>query len=141
MDEYLVDLSSVTDRHSLHRRLREALPLPEWYGSNLDALYDFLTDLPVPVTIRFSGSEKAKDRLDDYFELFRRVLRDAQSALPGLTVLFEDPGSGNHEEPDLEKIYEAQGETENDRDPEYGLKEDPEKDPEEEESEKDPEEG
>ena len=116
MDEYLVDLSGVTDRHSLHRCLRDALPLPEWYGSNLDALYDSLTDLPVPVTIRLLGSEKAKDRLDDYFELFRRVLRDAQSDLPGLKVLFEDPGSANPEEPDLEEIYEAQGETEDDRD-------------------------
>ena len=162
MDEYLIDLSGVTDRDSLHQCLRDALPLPEWYGNNLDALYDSMTEMSVPVTIRFLGSEKAQDRLGDYFEMFRRVLQDVQSDLPGLTVFFEDPredtfedisedssekdssgkdSSGkfsegpfeevsedsfeeasleNPQEPDLEKIYKAQGEMEDDR----GLNED-----------------
>ena len=141
MDEYLIDLSGVTDRDSLHQCLRDALPLPEWYGNNLDALYDSMTEMSVPVTIRFLESEKAQDRLGDYFEMFRRVLQDVQSDLPGLTVFFEDPLEAssenpredtfedssedssekdsfeeayleNPQEPDLEKIYEAQGEME-----------------------------
>ena len=49
MDEYLIDLSGVTDRDSLHQCLRDALPLPEWYGNNLDALYDSMTEMSVPV--------------------------------------------------------------------------------------------
>lgn len=154
MDEYLIDLSGVTDKDSLHRCLRDALPLPEWYGNNLDALYDSMTEMSVPVTIRFLGVEKAQDRLGDYFEMFRRVLQDVQSDLPGLTVLFEEPlevslegpnkdifedsfedssedfTEGPFEEvsedsfeeappetpqdPDLEKIYKAQGEMEDD---------------------------
>ena len=162
MDEYLIDLSGVTDKDSLHRCLRDALPLPEWYGNNLDALYDSMTEMSVPVTIRFLGAEKAQDRLGDYFEMFRRVLQDVQSDLPGLTVLFEEPlevslegpnkdifedsledsledffedssedfTEGPFEEvsedsfeeappetpqdPDLEKIYKAQGEMEDD---------------------------
>lgn len=150
MDEYLIDLSGVTDKDSLHRCLRDALPLPEWYGNNLDALYDSMTEMSVPVTIRFLGSEKAQDRLGDYFEMFRRVLQDVQSDLPGLTVLFEEPlevsledlhkdifedsledsledffedsSEDSFEEappetpqdPDLEKIYKAQGEMEDD---------------------------
>ena len=149
MDEYLIDLSGVTDRDSLHQCLRDALPLPEWYGNNLDALYDSMTEMSVPVTIRFLESEKAQDRLGDYFEMFRRVLQDVQSDLPGLTVFFEDPHEvsfedpredtfedssedssekdsyeeaslENPQEPDLEKIYKAQGEMEDDR----GLNED-----------------
>ena len=141
MDEYLIDLSGVTDRDSLHQCLRDALPLPEWYGNNLDALYDSMTEMSVPVTIRFLESEKAQDRLGDYFEMFRRVLQDVQSDLPGLTVFFEDPLEAssenpredtfedssedssekdsyeeasleNPQEPDLEKIYLAQGEME-----------------------------
>ena len=154
MDEYLIDLSGVTDKDSLHRCLRDALPLPEWYGNNLDALYDSMTEMSVPVTIRFLGAEKAQDRLGDYFEMFRRVLQDVRSDLPGLTVLFEDPHEASLEDlhkdifedsfedsledsledffedssedsfeeappetpqdPDLEKIYKAQGEMEDD---------------------------
>ena len=113
MDEYLIDLSGVTDRDSLHQCLRDALPLPEWYGNNLDALYDSMTEMSVPVTIRFLGSEKAQDRLGDYFEMFRRVLQDVQSDLPGLTVFFEDPREVSLEDPredTFEDIFEDSSE-------------------------------
>lgn len=108
MDEYSVDFSGVTDKETLHHRLREALPLPQWYGNNLDALYDSLTDLPVPLTIRFLNWKETRDRMDGYFENFRRVLRDTQEDLPGLVVLFEDPCPGNPAEDLVEAVYEEQ---------------------------------
>ena len=115
MDEYLIDLSGVTDRDSLHQCLRDALPLPEWYGNNLDALYDSMTEMSVPVTIRFLGSEKAQDRLGDYFEMFRRVLQDVQSDLPGLTVFFEDPLEASSEDP-REDTFEDSSEDSSEKD-------------------------
>ncbi len=33
------------DKPGLHRALQEQLALPAWYGHNLDALYDCLTEL------------------------------------------------------------------------------------------------
>ena len=46
MTEYRIDISRVNSRDDLHDALEEALPLPSWYGRNLDALYDVLTSLP-----------------------------------------------------------------------------------------------
>ena len=37
--EYRIDLRGVRDRSGLHDRIEQALPLPRWYGRNLDALY------------------------------------------------------------------------------------------------------
>lgn len=45
MNKVIVDCSGITDARQLHEALKEALRLPEWYGHNLDALYDCLTEL------------------------------------------------------------------------------------------------
>lgn len=42
----LVDFSLCPDIPSLYRQLREKLQWEDWYGENLDALYDVLTGLP-----------------------------------------------------------------------------------------------
>lgn len=42
------DLRACKDRASALRELGRQLGLPEWFGANLDALYDALTDLEGP---------------------------------------------------------------------------------------------
>ena len=118
MDEYLIDLRGVTDRASLHCCLREALPLPEWYGGNLDALYDSLTEMPVPMTIRLRNWTDLQDSMPACFDGFQRVLLDARADLPGLTVLFEGSGTESPAEDVLEEIYEAQKDMGTDAEPE-----------------------
>lgn len=46
MKEITLDCSLFTHKAQLHQALFEALSLPQWYGHNLDALFDCLTDLP-----------------------------------------------------------------------------------------------
>lgn len=45
MKEITVDCSQLADGAQLHQALFEALSLPQWYGHNLDALFDCLTEL------------------------------------------------------------------------------------------------
>lgn len=96
MEEYIVDLSGVTDRDSLHECLKKTLPLPPWYGSNLDALYDALTDMTDPVCIRFTGWKHLIDRMPSYFGSLRQVLNDAQVEAEGLFCFWEEdaPAAG-----------------------------------------------
>ena len=63
-----------------------ALPLPEWYGKNLDALYDCLTDLSDPTEILLLHAEAMERALGDYALRFERVLRDAAEENRRLTV-------------------------------------------------------
>ena len=42
--EFTIDLAGAAVPAELHRRIRDVLPCPEWYGDNLDALYDLLTE-------------------------------------------------------------------------------------------------
>ena len=41
-----VDFSKCENSEQMHEQLRRALNLPEYYGGNLDALWDVLTGLP-----------------------------------------------------------------------------------------------
>ena len=45
-NSYIIDLAGVSNRTELHDRIEQGIPVPEWYGRNLDALYDILTGLP-----------------------------------------------------------------------------------------------
>ena len=45
MKEIILDCAEITEEAQLHQALFEALCLPEWYGHNLDALFDCLTEL------------------------------------------------------------------------------------------------
>ena len=67
---------SVMDKKQLHERLKALLQLPDYYGGNLDALHDCLTD-PMPDTLLVLDSfETLQGTLGDYVKLFTRVLED-----------------------------------------------------------------
>lgn len=46
-----VSLQGKTDRRQMLVEIGRALELPAWFGANLDALYDSLTDLPDRITV------------------------------------------------------------------------------------------
>lgn len=98
MADYTIDLSRVTDVNSLHEQLEEALPLPAWYGRNLDALYDALTELPGEASIYVSGQDRLPGQMRDYYDRLCRVLRDVQQEVPGLKVFFSPEMEENREE-------------------------------------------
>ena len=50
-----VDLENARDRKAALRAIGRALSFPAWYGANLDALYDCLTDLPEQAAGRTAG--------------------------------------------------------------------------------------
>lgn len=77
MPEYILDLTDVTTREGFWNLLRDVLPLPDYFGSNLDALYDVLTE-GSPRTLIFRNAE-ALEAEDPAFSLaLRRMLRDAE---------------------------------------------------------------
>ena len=83
MQEFIVDLAGVHDAESLHDALAAQLPLPDYYGRNLDAFYDVLTECGANWRIAFRHAGAAAARL-------RQVCADAAEETPGLEIVFED---------------------------------------------------
>lgn len=76
------------DKLSTMDAIASALSFPEWFGRNLDALYDCLTDLSwLPSgehVLIWSGSDELKQADPRAYLAIRSVLSDAQRALaPG----------------------------------------------------------
>jgi ribonuclease inhibitor len=72
-------------RLQVHEYLMEMLPLPDYYGRNLDALYDCLTDF-CDITLTVTHSDEAPQS----FDIVREVLMDAARENPDLTVIFQE---------------------------------------------------
>lgn len=81
-----VDLSKVTTEKKLHDTLQKGLSLPDYYGKNLDALHDCLTDIMEPTDITFVGYKPAKKALEAAFYAFRNVVEDSAEENENLTI-------------------------------------------------------
>lgn len=64
----VLDGREIQDRDKLHDVLSASLSFPEWYGRNLDALYDCLTDMQEEVEIRFLWEDILREHLGGYAE-------------------------------------------------------------------------
>ena len=64
--------------------LGNALRLPEWWGRNLDALHDCLTDLDRPVRLELRGREQME--ATRFGRTLLRVLRDSAAETPWLEL-------------------------------------------------------
>lgn len=71
----IIDGKQITDREALHGVLADSLQLPDWYGRNLDALYDCLSDMQEKTEIRLLHEETLDQHLGRYAQTFRKVLR------------------------------------------------------------------
>ena len=92
-NSYFVDLTGVENRTELHDKIEQELPVPHWYGRNLDALYDLLTEPGFGgenCTICFTGCSAAGEGMKGYLEAMKQMCRAAGEENAGLTVEFVD---------------------------------------------------
>ena len=73
----ILDGNSITDRETLHDTLANSLPLPHWYGRNLDALYDCLSDIQEETEIRLLHGEAMESHLGHYAKALQKVVHRA----------------------------------------------------------------
>ena len=82
MMKVVLDALRLQTKEEAHKYLREALNFPEYYGENLDALHDCLTELD-DVSVEFVNTEKA----GGYFARVMGVFRDSAEENQGLKIL------------------------------------------------------
>lgn len=77
MREVVIDGNEINSRCQLHEKLSEGLKFPEWYGRNLDALHDLLTEAGEEVVITVKDFPALEENLGRYAHLLRKVISDA----------------------------------------------------------------
>ena len=82
----IIDGNSVTSMEDIHASLARQLEFPEWYGGNLDALHDCLTDFHEDVDLSIVHPEALFERLGSAYVRLTRVLSDAAEENPYLKL-------------------------------------------------------
>lgn len=86
MRKITLDIEKMRNLPMLHKYLHTALALPEYYGANLDALYDCLTEISEPTELVVPKKVADEAYLGWYGQQFLQMLEDAAAANEALQI-------------------------------------------------------
>jgi ribonuclease inhibitor len=89
MKEIHLNGSRMTDKASTHGYLKRKLALPDYYGENLDALWDCLTTDFSGKKIIIHKPQTIVDNLGSYGEAIIQLFREAEEENEFIQVSFE----------------------------------------------------
>lgn len=75
--EVILDGCRMTSREALWDYLTEVFDLPDYFGRNLDALFDVLTERRTPLTVKLIGREQMETALGGYGESLLETFSEA----------------------------------------------------------------
>ena len=87
--EVVIDLSRIASKESFHRILQIHLDLPEYYGSNLDALHDCLTEAP-GARLVFINAGDLRPGMKRYFSSVKKMLEDIEDQKEGFEYAWSE---------------------------------------------------
>ena len=87
--EYILNCEEMTDRERAHEYIAEVLEFPDYYGKNLDALFDCLTEMGES-SILFINLD-ALEMLGDYSGALLAVFEEAEQANEDLSLIYDSP--------------------------------------------------
>lgn len=88
MKKVILDCEKLLQRKQANLYLAEMLDFPDYYGKNLDALYDCLTEIGECIIVL--NGESILRESEGYGAKVLKVLREAANANPGLKLERQD---------------------------------------------------
>ena len=82
----ILEGAQMVDRVAVHNHLAQRLQLPSYYGRNLDALYDVLTEIGDDTEIVLENPAAVVEQLGKYGEALLSTMQEAAESNPHLTI-------------------------------------------------------
>lgn len=92
MRKIILDGRRMKSQEGAHAYIKRKCGFPEWYGANLDALYDCLTDMSEETELAVKYERALCRNLGAYAPQLTETLLDASRANTRLHVLFAAGG-------------------------------------------------
>ena len=89
MKYVFLDGDKIGSPAELHRTFASDLALPDYFGRNMDALHDCLTDIFAPVTVIAVHAPALWEHLGRSANAFRRLMADLTKEKPDFRFLEE----------------------------------------------------
>lgn len=77
MNKLIINGSLIEGKSQLHDLIAEKLQFPDYYGKNLDALFDCLTDLTDETCIEITNAGLLSEMLGDYADRLIQTFSEA----------------------------------------------------------------
>lgn len=90
MESITLDGAQMLNRRMAHDHLAQQLQFPDYYGRNLDALYDLLSERSKETQLVIWHKGTILSWLGDYGEALCQTMEDAARANPLLEILYLD---------------------------------------------------
>lgn len=84
-----LDGNRIASAQDMHEEFARALEFPEWYGNNLDALHDMLTEGTEEIGVILVNTDKLSTTLGGRWTALLRLLVDMKRERNGFHVLME----------------------------------------------------
>lgn len=87
-----IDFSHCKYPMDFHTEIKEKLELPEWYGNNLDALWDMLTgyiETPINITVIFEPNTDSAKELEESVLKIVEIFKEAAQEDSGISFSFK----------------------------------------------------
>lgn len=91
MTYILLDGAEMTSRYKAHLYFKESFDLPAYYGENLDALWDELSTLAMPVTVEVINTTLLAHHLQDYGIAIMDLLKDIARVNSQFHLIMDEP--------------------------------------------------
>lgn len=86
MRKAILNGKRMISREVAHAYLKRKLGFPDYYGRNLDALWDLLTTIHEPFEIRIFNRDSILEKMGEYGERLLSTLDEAAEENPRITV-------------------------------------------------------
>jgi len=90
MEIIILDGRKMTSFDELHDYIKRIFRFPSYYGRNLDALADCLSELGPHVTVILNNADAMKEGLGVYADKLLRVFRDVSSEQKSFNFVIND---------------------------------------------------
>ncbi len=82
--------NTITSIEALYDQIGRQLPLPPYFGRNLDALWDLLsTDIPGPLTLIWKNSSHSQSAMGNDFLRVKKLFEELARERKDFTLKFE----------------------------------------------------
>lgn len=89
MKRIKLDGKKMTSRTKTHEYLMKKFKFPDYYGKNLDALADCLSEIGEPTEVRIVNEKDMTENLGNQYKGFIRVFKDISEQNKNLIFKFE----------------------------------------------------
>lgn len=97
MNYIILDFNGIKSLWTLHEYFKEVFNLPDYYGHNMDALWDCLDcSFEFPTTIVLKNIEKIPSEMNEATEIMLELFEDLQRDNEKVTVQIESNEFGDN---------------------------------------------